>query len=350
MLAASALANHLLFALALFLLSAGVTWTMIRIGILDVPNHRSSHATPVPNSGGVAIVFAALAGFMVVFLFSDETRIGEDHMIGFGLAAVAIVAVSLLDDLGKLRTFRLKLATQLFAAAVLLAFGIVIDEITLPFIGSFSVGWLGYPLTLLWVVGMTNMFNFMDGLNGLAGGTAVLVAAFFGIATYVQGSVFIYILCYVLFAAALGFFIFNFPSGRIFMGDVGSQFLGFTFAAVAVIAAEYDAARTSLMVMLLLFFNFLFDTIFTFCRRYLRGEFVTQAHRSHLYQLFQRMGYSHVQVSLFHFAVAVAQGIGALVMLHFESAMRAFIFVPYLAFQLLYAWVVMRAARRHGLV
>jgi UDP-GlcNAc:undecaprenyl-phosphate GlcNAc-1-phosphate transferase len=348
--AAAALIYHLIFALALFLMSAGLTWTMIRIGIPDVPNNRSSHAQPVPNSGGVAIVCAALAGFIMVFALSDNTRIQERHMIGFGLAAFAIVAVSLLDDLGRLRTFRIKLATQLFAAAVLLGFGIVIKEITLPFVGSFSVGWLGYPITLLWVIGLTNAFNFMDGLNGLAGGTAVLVAAFFGIATYAEGSLFIYILCYVLFAAAMGFLIFNFPCGRIFMGDVGSQFLGFTFAAVAVIAAEYDAARTSLMIMPLLFFNFLFDTVFTFCCRLMRGEQVTQAHRSHLYQLFQRLGYSHVQVSLFHFAVTAAQGIGVLVMLQFESALRAFVFVPFLVFQVVYALIVVHASRRHRII
>jgi UDP-GlcNAc:undecaprenyl-phosphate GlcNAc-1-phosphate transferase len=348
--AASALASHLIFALLLFLMSAGLTWLMMRVRILDVPNHRSSHARPVPNSGGVAIVCAAMAGFVTVFAVSDAVRISEFHMVGLGLAAVAIVIVSLLDDMGRLKTFRIKLATQLFAATVLLVFDIVVREITLPFIGSFEVGWWGYPLTLLWVVGMTNMFNFMDGLNGLAGGTAVLVAAFFGLVTYVQGSLFIYVLCYVLFSASLGFFIFNFPAGRIFMGDVGSQFLGFVFAAIAVIAAEYDAARTSLMIMPLLFFNFLFDTVFTFSRRLIRGENVTQAHRAHLYQLFHRLGYSHMRVSLFHFAVAIAQGVGALVMIQFDSAMRAFLFAPFLAFQLGYAAIILTAARRRGLV
>src|SRR3546814_18292312 len=119
---------------------------------------------------------------------------------------------------------------------------------------------------------MTNMFNFMDGLDGLAGGTAVLVAAAFALITDLQGSLFVYILSYALFAAALGFFIFNFPVARIFMGDVGSQFLGFAFDAIAVIAAEYDAARTSLLIMPLLFCNFLFDTVFNFCRRFVAGE------------------------------------------------------------------------------
>jgi len=348
--AAAALAKHLVFAFSLFLMSAALTWLMMRARILDVPNHRSSHDRPVPNSGGVAIVLTALLGFSTVYALSDEVRIAERHMIGFGLAALAIVAISLFDDLGRLRTFRIKLGTQLLAAAILLGFGVSIEKMTLPFVGSVALGWWGYPITLLWVIGMTNMFNFMDGLDGLAGGTAVIVAAFFALITFLQGSLFVYILCYALFAAALGFFVFNFPVARIFMGDVGSQFLGFIFAAIAVIAAEHDAARTPLLVMPLLFFNFLFDTVFTFCRRLLAGENVTQAHRSHLYQLFQRLGFSHVRVSQFHFAVAVAQGIGALALLRLEVSMRPVVFVPFLAFEIGYAWIVVRAAKRRGLI
>jgi UDP-GlcNAc:undecaprenyl-phosphate GlcNAc-1-phosphate transferase len=343
------LATHLLFALMLFLVSASLTWAMMRVRILDVPNHRSSHAQPVPNSGGVAIALSVLIGFAVVYAISD-TRIAEWHMIGLGVASLAIIVVSFLDDLGRLRTFKLKLATQIFAAMLLLVFGIVIEEITLPWIGSIDLGWWGYPITLLWVISLTNMFNFMDGLNGLAAGTAVLVAAAFGLFTFMRGSFFVYILCYVIFAAALGFLIFNFPRGRIFMGDVGSQFLGFLFAAIAVIAAEYDASRTSLLLMPLLFFHFIFDTAFTFCRRLLAGEAVTQAHRSHLYQLLNRIGWSHVRVSLLHFGMVAAQILGGLWLLTMQSATRAFVILPFLAIELVYTTLVMRAARRRGLV
>ncbi len=348
--AALAVANHLLFAIALFALASVATWLMLRVRILDMPNQRSSHDRPVPNSGGVAIAASALVGFAVVYVLSDDVRIAEKNMIGFALGALAIVVVSLFDDLGRVRTFKLKLGIQILAAAVLLAFDIVMRRLSLPVIGAFDLGWWGYALTLLWVVGMTNIFNFMDGLNGLAGGTGVIVAAFFGIVTYMQGSLFIYILCYVLFASALGFVIFNFPKARIFMGDVGSQFLGFVFAAMAVVAAEYDASRTSMLVMPLLFFNFLFDTIFTFSRRLAAGEDVTRAHRSHLYQLFNRLGYSHTTVSLFHFAVAILQGAGALVLVQLDGEHRFFVFLPFLAVQLVYLMVIMRAARRRGLV
>jgi len=213
-----------------------------------------------------------------------------------------------------------------------------------------DLGWLGYPLTVIWIVALTNIFNFMDGMDGLAGGVAVIVAVFLCIVTYIEGSFFVYILCYVLAASAAGFLVFNFPRARLFMGDVGSQFLGFSFAALAVIAAEIDASRTSFLVVPLLFFNFIFDTVFTVCRRALRGEKVTQAHRTHLYQLLNRIGWSHVRVSGLHFFMTAAQGVGALMMVEYRPEQEVLLFLPFLAVQSLYAVLIMSAARRHGIL
>ena len=116
------------------------------------------------------------------------------------------------------------------------------------------------------------------------------------------------------------------------------------------IAAEIDASRTSFLVVPLLFFNFIFDTVFTFCRRALRGEDVTQAHRTHLYQLLNQIGWSHVQVSLFHVGVTAAQGIGALTLIGFGPDSRMLVFLPFLAFQTVYAVVVISVARRRGIL
>ncbi len=348
--AASALANHLLFAVLLFGVSTVLTWGMLRLRIMAVPNPRSAHPWPIPNSGGVAIVLTFFAGFAALAYFGDETPIAASHMIGFAVAGIGVATISLADDLGHFQSFRVKLAAQISAALVLVAFGIVFREMSLPLVGSFGLGWWGYPMTILWVVAMTNIFNFMDGLDGLAGGCGVIVALFFGVITALQGSHFVYILCYVLLASALGFLIFNFPKARIFMGDVGSQFLGFGFAALAVIAAEYDASRTSLLIMPLLFFHFIFDATFTFLRRLVAGQNATEGHRGHLYQLMNRLGVSHLRVSLFHFAVTVAQGIGALVLIGIDSPNRILVFTPYLAFQAIYAFVVIRMSAARGLL
>ena len=348
--AALALANHLLFGVLLFGLSTALTWGMLRLGVMAMPNRRSSHDWPIPNSGGVAIVLTFFAGFAVLLYFGDEALIGSGHMIGFAVAGLGVAAISLADDLGQFRSFRIKLAAQFSAALVLVAFGIVFQTMSLPVAGTFDLGWWGYPMTVLWIVAMTNIFNFMDGLDGLAGGCGVIVALFFGVVTALEGSHFVYILCYVLLASALGFLIFNFPTARIFMGDVGSQFLGFGFAAIAVIAAEYDTSRTSLLIMPLLFFHFIFDATFTFFRRLFRGQHVTQAHRGHLYQLMNQLGVSHLGVSLFHFAVTALQGIGALALIEMDTPYRIFVFAPFVVFQVAYAVVVIRMSSTRGLL
>jgi UDP-GlcNAc:undecaprenyl-phosphate GlcNAc-1-phosphate transferase len=205
-----------------------------------------------------------------------------------------------------------------------------------------DAAWLVYPVTFLWITGLTNAFNFMDGIDGLAGGTALLAAVFFCLITYLQGSHFVYIMSYTLIAGALGFLFYNFPPARIFMGDVGSAFLGFVFAVLAIIAARYDHAQTPLLVMPLLLFHFIYDTAFTFCRRLLRGEKVTEAHRSHLYQLFQRLGHSHLRVSLFYWGMGLLQGMAAVLMASSPTNDRRILFfLPFVAVQIVYSvWVV----------
>jgi UDP-GlcNAc:undecaprenyl-phosphate GlcNAc-1-phosphate transferase len=346
----SALINHILFAGTLFLVAVLLTRLMLRAGIFDVPNHRSSHDQPVASSGGVAIVLTVFIGFATVYLVGDDVQISKWHMSGLALGAIGIVLVSFLDDLGFLKSFRIKLATQFLAGCILLIFDIVISEVTLPFVGVIDLGIWGYPVTLIWVIGLTNIFNFMDGLNGLAGGTGALVAALFGLITFLYGSLSLYILCYVIFAALMGFLVFNFPKARIFMGDVGSQFLGFLFATLAVIAAEGDVAPISLLIMPVLFFHFIFDTFFTFARRLLAGEDVTQAHRAHLYQLLNRLDWSHVQVSLLHFGMTLIQGLGVVWLLNIDTSERGLVLIPFVLIETLYAFFVIRAARRRELL
>jgi len=184
--------------------------------------------------------------------------------------------------------------------------GIVIDVLHLPLLGLVELGWWAYPLTLLWAFGLTNAYNFIDGLDGLAAGTAVIAAAFLAYISFQQGSHFIYLASLTLAAAALGFLIFNLPVAKIFMGDVGSTFLGLVFAVMAVIAARYDHSHTSLFVVPLLLLHFIFDTTFTFLRRLFAGEQVFMAHRTHLYQLLNRMGLSHGKVTAIYLALAAA--------------------------------------------
>ncbi|MBI3043250.1 MAG: undecaprenyl/decaprenyl-phosphate alpha-N-acetylglucosaminyl 1-phosphate transferase [Betaproteobacteria bacterium] len=346
----TAFLSHLGFGVGLLVLSLILTRLMLhRVRIMDLPTERSSHALPTPKSGGISIVATFFIGIIAIFAFADRTLIRADYFLGFVFSALLIAGISFYDDV-KNKPFPIKLGTQFFAVLVVLAFGIVIDQVALPFAGLVTLGWLGYPLSFLWIVGLTNAYNFMDGLDGLAGGAAVIASAFFGAITFNQGSTFVYITCYAVFAGGLGFLIYNFPPARIFMGDVGSAFLGFLFAVLAIIAARYDHSHTSFLVMPLLLFNFIYDTFFTFIRRLLRGDRVIDAHRTHLYQLFNRLGYSHRTVTLFHYAVCIAQGLAAAWMVSIPGGERTLVFLPFLAFQVIYTYIVIKSARKAGLL
>lgn len=342
--------THVLFCLALVGLSAGITWAMLhRIRIMDIPNERSSHVRPVPRSGGIAIVISFLVGVLAIYFFGDRTPIVTRYFQGFLISALAIAAISLYDDI-KNKSFLVKLATQAIAALVVLVAGLVIDAIHIPWAGLVHFGWYAYPISFFWIMGLTNAYNFMDGLDGLAAGQAVIVSFFFLIITLGSGSIFVYITSYTILAGALGFLIFNFPPARIFMGDIGSAFLGFVFATLAIIAARYDHSHTSFFVMPLLVFNFIFDTSFTFVRRLFRGKKVTEAHREHLYQLFQQIGYSHRTVSLCHYGMVIMQGLLAIGLVNVTGEQRIWFFLPVLGVQGVYAGFVLFRAKRGGLL
>lgn len=342
--------SHAAFGAALMLLSAVLTWVLIhRVKIVDMPNERSSHVRPTPRSGGLAVVASFFVGLMGLYLLADTVELVTPYFLGFFASCAVLVIVSLWDDLKGLG-FRSKLLTQAACAGVVLTFGIVLDRVPVPFDGVVHLGVIGYVMTLAWLVAMTNAFNFMDGLDGLAGGTAALAAAMFGVVTLIEGSHFVYLTSWVLVGSCLGFLVFNFPPARIFMGDVGSQFLGFGFAALAIIAMRYDHSHTSFLVMPLLFLHFLWDTGFTILRRWLAGENIARAHRTHLYQLFNRLGFTHREVTLYHYLVTLAQGLGAVIMVRIPGEARLLVFIPFLLWQVGYTVVILRGAVADGLV
>jgi UDP-GlcNAc:undecaprenyl-phosphate GlcNAc-1-phosphate transferase len=341
---------HFIFGLVIAALSAVITFFLSRhIKALDVPNERSSHTKVTPRGGGIAIVVSFLVGISLIHLIGNKTPIYTPYFLGFLFSSFVIATLSFYDDFHVV-SFRVKLGGQIISIIVGLYTGIVIDIVHLPFFGEVNVGVFAYPLTFIWVLGLTNAYNFIDGLDGLAASTAVIAAGFFAYITFQQGSHFIYLASLTLAAASLGFLIFNWSPARIFMGDVGSTFLGLVFAVMAVIAARYDHSHTSLFVVPLLLFHFIFDTVFTFFRRLLAGEHVFTAHRSHLYQLLNRIGYSHKRVASIYSAMAVCQGVTAVWMVKSLGAERVYVYVIFCIGYGIFAKVVMSTARRKEIV
>ena len=346
----SAFLQHLFFAFGLFLFSSILCWKIIqRSKIMDTPNHRSSHTKPTPTAGGLAIVATFFLGMAILFFIADKTMITQKFFLGFTFSSLLIAAMSFYDDI-KQKSFALRLITQVIAIFVVISFGIVITDINLSLSGNTALGLAGYLITFIWILGLTNAYNFMDGLNGMAGGNAVIASFFLGLVSFGQGSNFTYIVCYTMIAGTLGFLIFNFPKGKLFMGDVGSTFLGFTFATLAIISSLYDTAHTSLLVIPLLLFHFIYDTFFTFIRRLIAKENVFQAHRTHLYQLLNRLGYSHTKVTLIYCTMALSQGLGVFYMMTIPNMQRLLAFIPFLIFQIIYSSIIIYFAKKKNLL
>jgi UDP-GlcNAc:undecaprenyl-phosphate GlcNAc-1-phosphate transferase len=304
---AAALLTHLVLAALLAGVSAVIVRAMIRVGTLDHPGARSSHVVPTPKGGGVGIVVSFSIGTLALYLGADHARIPNLPFLGFLAAGLCIAAVSYADDTLDM-SFAIKLAAQLGAAIVAMACGIVLRVVHLPWLGAIDVGWFGWPITGAWILFVTNAVNFIDGLNGLASGSVGIACAFITVIAWSQGDGFVFVAALMLAAGIAGFLPFNFPRARIFMGDVGSQFCGFTIAVLGVLAGRFGAPTLSVLLVPALLFGILFDVAFTLARRLMAGDRLVQAHRSHLYQVAQRSGMSAAHVTLVHWAMVLWGG------------------------------------------
>ncbi|MBB5692099.1 glycosyltransferase family 4 protein [Muricoccus pecuniae] len=347
---AEAFLPHLGFAALLILLSAGVVRLLIAYPMLDDPARRAAtaHKVPTPRGGGLGIVAAFVAGMVVLYGTARFARIAEAEFIGIILAALAIAGVALLDDLLDFR-FVVKLATQAGAAMVALASGLVVTRLAVPWVGVVELGAWGPVLTLFWIVACTNAVNFMDGMDGLVGGSLLVACASLAFIAAEQSAWFVYAASLFLTAGLIGYLPYNLHPARIFMGDVGSQFLGFILAVLAVACARFDTAQISFLIVPLLLFAHLFDTGFTLLRRALMGEPLSAPHRTHLYQMAQRSGLSVRWVAAIHGAFVLFQAGLALAFPRLPPEVKPLVVLPPLAVQLLWLALVARRVRRAGL-
>jgi UDP-N-acetylmuramyl pentapeptide phosphotransferase/UDP-N-acetylglucosamine-1-phosphate transferase len=274
--------------------------------ILDIPNERSSHTNSVPRGGGVPIVLLTLAGIWILNVANQTFQ--KWGLVGYTIGAILIAGISWLDDLYSMSNL---LRFSVHSVAALLA---IYSLGYLP-VGKIVPGslWLTAPLgvviTFIWIVGLTNAYNFMDGIDGIAGGQALIAGIAWAIVGGMTGQPIVMTLGLLLAASTLGFLVHNWPPARIFMGDVGSAFLGFTLAVLPLIFNEYSPpAGRGLRIPFagaIFVWPFVFDSTITFLGRLFRGEKVFQAHRSHLYQQLVISGITHKTVSLLYSTLAI---------------------------------------------
>ena len=259
--------------------------------LIDVPNARSSHSVPTPRGGGVAIVLSFLIA-LPILAWTDA--VAWPMVLALLGAGGWIAIIGFLDDHGHIAA-RWRLLAH-FGGALWALFWIGGMAPINLFGFEFSLGWFGYVIAAFYLVWMLNLYNFMDGIDGLASVEAICACVGACLVYWIAGHASLAIAPLVLAAAVLGFLIWNFPPAKIFMGDAGSGFLGIVLAVMSLHAAWINPLF--LWAWLILLGVFIVDATFTLIRRLLRGDKVYEAHRSHGYQYASRQFGSHRLVTL----------------------------------------------------
>ncbi|MBC7765510.1 MAG: undecaprenyl/decaprenyl-phosphate alpha-N-acetylglucosaminyl 1-phosphate transferase [Hyphomonadaceae bacterium] len=294
-----------------------------KVGAVDVPkDERRVHKHPIPRLGGLAIYY----GFVVsVLIFANI----DLPLQGILLGSIIIVALGIVDDVKPLSA-KLKLAFQILAALMVVMHGARIEFFTNPNIWSeretIALGWVSYPITLFWIVAITNAVNLIDGLDGLAAGVTSIAAMSLVVVGILANEPNIAVITAALCGACLGFLPYNFNPAKIFMGDTGATFLGFILASLSIQGLFKGYAVISFAVPFLILALPIFDTAFAILRRLFTGKPIMGADRGHLHHRLLDIGFSQKQTVLILYAMCAILGAAA-VILTASGAFRAMILV-----------------------
>src|SRR3954464_10219586 len=301
------------------------------LGVVDVPGGRRLNRSPIPRLGGAALFLGILVPALAFLPLGRETR-------GLLLGAAVAVTVGAIDDFRGLHWYE-KLVGQVIAASIPTFFGIWVDRFTFPFLGIHALpGWLGIPLTIVWIVAIMNMVNFLDGLDGLAAGVGAIAGLTFSVIALSLAKPDAAIFSAIVFGACIGFLRHNFYPARIFMGDSGALLLGFVLAAISVQGLLKTAATVALFFPLLVLAVPIVDTTFVVVRRLKHGERVFEGDQAHLHHRFLRRGFSQPRAAFTIWTWCISLAAAAL-------ATR---FIPFRAHGVWHLWPTVAAAAIGG--
>lgn len=281
------------------------------VGAVDKPNHRKVHTRIMPRLGGLAIFIAFVGAFFVIAPAVDEynVKVASALLIGGSI----IVLIGALDDRFDLSP-RVKLLAELIAASVIVFYGdIQIDLVNLPFGDAFETNWLSIPLTIFWIVGVTNAVNLIDGLDGLAGGVSAIATGTILVMAILMGNVTVILLSTILLGSTIGFLFYNFHPAKIFMGDSGALFLGFSLATLSVLGFK-QATLVSFIVPILILGVPLSDTFFAIVRRKVNKLPISVADKNHLHHCLLQFGFSHRKTVLIIYGISLFFGLCAILL------------------------------------
>jgi UDP-GlcNAc:undecaprenyl-phosphate/decaprenyl-phosphate GlcNAc-1-phosphate transferase len=291
-----------------------------KVGAVDIPkDSRRMHKRAIAKLGGMAMVsgfFITILFNLVISLIDKSSPLKPSYqLLGLLIGILIIVIMGLIDDLKGLSA-KYKLIFQLAAAIVVVIFGTKIQIVTNPFseTGFALSPVIYYPLTIMWIVGITNAINFIDGLDGLAAGISSIAALSLFFVSVINGRWDAAILTAALAGATLGFLPYNFNPAKIFMADTGSNFLGFTLGVISIQGTLKSYAAIAIAIPLLVLGLPLFDTVFAILRRIVKGKSIMEADRGHLHHRLIDMGLSHKQSVVIMYIFSAALGLCAIVL------------------------------------
>ncbi|KEF38901.1 UDP-N-acetylmuramyl pentapeptide phosphotransferase/UDP-N-acetylglucosamine-1-phosphate transferase [Schinkia azotoformans MEV2011] len=301
----------LITAIVCFLASVALTPLVkkfaIYIGAVDKPNQRKVHQKVMPRLGGLAIFISMVIGFAIAQPFDDDIATWP-----ILLGATIIVITGVFDDRFEISP-RVKLLGQILAAGVVIYAGVQVETINLPFGAQIEFGIFTIPFTLLWIVGITNAINLIDGLDGLAAGVSSIVLITISAMAMVMGNTFVVVMGTILLASTLGFLIYNFHPAKIFMGDTGALLLGFMISVFSILGFKSITVYSLILPIIILGVP-ISDTLFAIIRRIVNKKPLSAPDKSHLHHCLLRLGFSHRQTVLIIYAMSAFFAIAAVML------------------------------------
>ncbi len=310
-----------------FLFTAAIVPLVKRIafhvGAIDKPNNRKVHKKYMPSLGGLAIFF----GFIIGYMFFAKPTIEMNAIL---MGSFIIVLIGIFDDIKPIQA-RYKFICQLIAASVIVFYGgILLDEINAFGLHlSFSI--LAYPITLLFIVGMINSINLIDGLDGLAAGISSIFFLTIGIIAFMLNTLggLDIVLAFIMLGSTLGFLVHNFYPAKIFMGDTGSTFLGFIISVIALIGLR-KVTLTSFLIPLLILAVPILDTFFAILRRILNKKSISKSDKQHLHHQLLKMNFSHRATVLIIYYINILFAFASIIYFLKDSKIGIYIYITLL--------------------
>jgi UDP-GlcNAc:undecaprenyl-phosphate GlcNAc-1-phosphate transferase len=322
--------TYLCVYLSSFFLALVITPVVIRLarrlGVADIPGARHVHVKPVPHIGGIAIFFSVMCHVVIVLFLSNA--VGEAfrdvlyEIIALLLAGGFMFFVGLVDDIKpKGLRARAKFLAQLAAAIIVCAAGIRIESVSIADLFTLRFGAFSWPLTFLWIIGITNAVNLSDGLDGLAAGISAVACGVITIFAILSGQVIMVVLMIAMLGGLTGFLFFNFNPAKIFMGDCGSMFLGFTLASSSALCAAKSSTLIGLALPVLALGIPIFDTLFSMLRRFVERRSMFAPDKRHFHHRLLDLGLRqrHAVIAIYVITLLVA-ALGVFVMVMRDSS------------------------------